>query len=706
MHLAKFCLIAGVIATAGGEEYEVYDPEDADADHMEYAIMMDQDGEPAEALKAFRASVKFSPTSEGAWNNLGVALCETDDLVAAEDALKKAVDMGSEDAQETLDSLTNKEVSPPQGIVKKSAVGGDIYVSRNNEDFHGIIDYHKEHTGLPVVIDFFSESCGPCHMIYPYVKEVAKDFKGRAVFVKVDIDRDEETSYESQIRVMPTFHFYLNGVKQSFQLDGADPNMLERMTLKAVMAAEKVGTYHKKPALTEQDLRSFYEKHDQGKVGEAARVAHMFQHRTALLARHMTAAYGAVPECLAPATEADPEAAAAPAEEAEEEPAAAPAEEEEGEEEPEFLKESREGALATSSLQQLEEEVAKRHLQDSAKWLSETSAYTKKAAKAAPADNHRKMVVIGGGPAGLSAAIYAARAGLQPLVLAPLIGGQLLGKGVDVENYPGVTGVAATGRGIVSLMRLQARGFQCAFQSSAVASIEQRAGGGFTIALNGTESVPNPTPVTADTVVLATGSDSRWLNVPGEEKLQGNGVSSCATCDGFIYRNKAVMVIGGGDTAMEDALVLARTSSSVTLIHRSGKFRASHILAERVKANKGIKILWHTKVLEFKGGAGGELTSAVLETTAPGGGSKVSELMVAAAFVAIGHEPNAGFVTGLLETDDHGYVKVLGDGSTFTSVPGIFAAGDVADKVYRQAVTSAGTGAMAALDAERWLSTQ
>ena len=225
----------------------------------------------------------------------------------------------------------------------------------------------------------------------------------------------------------------------------------------------------------------------------------------------------------------------------------------------------------------------------------------------------------------------------------------------------------------------------------------------------------NTTTFQAHTVILSTGADSRWLGIEGEHKYRGGGVSSCATCDGFLYKDQEVIVIGGGDTAMEDALVLARTSSKVTVIHRRDSFRASHVLAQRVLQNDKIEVLWNKTTVKFEGekvalpsdGTEGEteeidsLTTVHLKDTATG---EASTIKCTAAFVAIGHIPNTKFVEGKLTMDKQGYVVAKGDGSTKTSIEGVFAAGDVADKVYRQAITSAGSGAMAALDAERWLS--
>ena len=211
----------------------------------------------------------------------------------------------------------------------------------------------------------------------------------------------------------------------------------------------------------------------------------------------------------------------------------------------------------------------------------------------------------------------------------------------------------------------------------------------------------NTSTFSTHTLVIATGADSRWLNVPGEEDLKGGGVSSCATCDVFLFSGKPVVVVGGGDTAMEDALVLARTSSVVTLIHRKDTFRASQVLQKAVLSHPKINVMWNTTVKEFKGSEGGVLTTVVAVSVEDP--TKETEVTADAAFVAIGHIPNTDLFSGQMEMSDNGYI-ITKEGSTRCSVDGVFAAGDVADWTYRQAVTSAGSGSQAALDAERWLS--
>ena len=247
----------------------------------------------------------------------------------------------------------------------------------------------------------------------------------------------------------------------------------------------------------------------------------------------------------------------------------------------------------------------------------------------------------------------------------------------------------------------QAAGFNATLVNDVAVGVEA-VGGAIQVSLNGTAE-----PLHTRALIVALGAQSRWLGVPGEYEHRGGGVSSCATCDGFLYRGKQVAVVGGGDSAAEDALVLARTSAHVTLLHRGGKLRASHTLAQRVLQHPLISVRFDSTVLRFGGDAAdGRLTHVLVRTASQGGGGETSwKLPLDAAFIAIGHTPNTALLQGTVRLTSDGYIDMSESGrSSRTSVPTIFAAGDVADPSYRQAITSAGSGAMAALDAERWLS--
>ena len=301
-----------------------------------------------------------------------------------------------------------------------------------------------------------------------------------------------------------------------------------------------------------------------------------------------------------------------------------------------------------------------------------------------------QVVILGAGPAGTSAALYAGRSGLCPLVIAPTVGGQLLAKGVDVENYPGLP--SGTGQNMIDSMRKQAHSFSAEFVDDSVEWVDTSARP-FSIRTR------NVRTVLSHTVIVATGAMSRWLGVEGEERYKGHGVSGRATCDGFLFKGKRCAVIGGGDTAMEEALVLSRLCSSVAVIHRGGQFRASKVMQDRVLADPKIRIFYHRQVVKFHGD-GVRLQRLELRDTSKSGGSLLD---VDAAFVAIGRDPNTAFLMNSVRLDSMGYLQVA-SGSTHTSVSGIFAAGDVADHTYRQAITSAASGAMAAMDVEKHFS--
>ena len=305
-----------------------------------------------------------------------------------------------------------------------------------------------------------------------------------------------------------------------------------------------------------------------------------------------------------------------------------------------------------------------------------------------------RVIIIGSGPAGYTAALYAGRAELEPLVIAgsgadPVIGipgGQLM-LTTDVENYPGFP-EGVTGPDMMDLFRKQAARFgaEIVYADATSVDLSERP---FRVE-TAKESY------LADALVIATGAAAKWLGLESEKKLQNRGVSACATCDGALYRGKDIAVVGGGDTAVEEALFLTRFASKVTLIHRRDELRASKIMQDRAFKNEKIELLWDSEVAEVLGDT--DVTGLRIRNRKSG---EESELAVGALFVAIGHVPNTGLFREQLATDDQGYLT-LAEG-TRTSVEGVFACGDVADKVYRQAVTAAGTGCAAAIDSERWL---
>ena len=308
------------------------------------------------------------------------------------------------------------------------------------------------------------------------------------------------------------------------------------------------------------------------------------------------------------------------------------------------------------------------------------------------ATHSTRMLILGSGPAGLSAAIYGARAGLAPIVVQGIQPGGQLTITTDVENYPGFADVIQ-GPWLMEQMQKQAEHVGARMMWDTIAEVDfsrrpfRLIGDGGTV-------------YTGDTVVIATGAQAKWLNLPSEELLKGRGVSACATCDGFFYRGKKVAVIGGGNTAVEEAIYMTNHSHDVTLIHRRDHLRAEKILQDRLFAHPNIKVLWNKAVDRFVGGGEPEgLVGLELRDTRTG---EISRLEVEGGFVAIGHSPATELFKGKLDLDSDGYIRVE-TGSTRTNVPGVFASGDVMDKIYRQAVTAAGTGCMAALDAEKFL---
>jgi len=306
----------------------------------------------------------------------------------------------------------------------------------------------------------------------------------------------------------------------------------------------------------------------------------------------------------------------------------------------------------------------------------------------------RNVLILGAGPAGYTAALYAARANLEPLVLAGAQPGGQLTITTEVENYPGFRD-GIQGPELMEIMRDQA----VRFGTEVVAA-----------SATGVDFSRRPFQVTDDdgktyearAVIVATGATAKLLGIPSESKYMGFGVSACATCDGFFYRGKRVMVVGGGDTAMEESNFLTKFATEVIVVHRRGELRASKIMQDRARANPKIKFIWDSEVAEVLGADGKKVSGVRLRNLKT---SEVSEHPTDGLFIAIGHQPNTDFLRGHLPMNEVGYLLVE-PGTARTAIPGVFAAGDVSDPVYRQAVTAAGTGCMAAIDAERWLEAQ
>jgi len=315
---------------------------------------------------------------------------------------------------------------------------------------------------------------------------------------------------------------------------------------------------------------------------------------------------------------------------------------------------------------------------------------------------HHKVVILGSGPAGLTAAIYAARADLKPLVIdGPQPGGQLTIT-TDVENYPGFK-AGIMGPILMDEFREQALRFGTEIVNVWIDRVDLSKRPFTLFGKDSEDSSEITTVIKADTLIISTGASAKWLGIPGEapvpEGLGGNGVSACATCDGFFFRGRPIVVVGGGDTALEEALFLTKFASKVTIIHRRAEFRASKIMQDRVFASPSIEILWNTEVKEIVGSKETGVENITIVNNESG---ERSTFPTQGVFVAIGHQPNTNLFKGLLDMDEVGYLKT--EGRTMkTNIEGVFACGDAQDSYYRQAITAAGTGCMAAIDAERFL---
>lgn len=307
--------------------------------------------------------------------------------------------------------------------------------------------------------------------------------------------------------------------------------------------------------------------------------------------------------------------------------------------------------------------------------------------------SYEKLIIVGSGPAGLTAAIYAARGSLSPVVIAGReTGGQLM-LTTDVDDFPGFP-EGIQGPDLMINMRKQAERFDTRFIDEDVISVDLSKKP-FVIRTENSEQHAGPSGLKTESIIIATGASAMWLGLPSEKNLIGKGVSSCAVCDGFFFKGKDIIVVGGGDTAMREVQYLSKLAKSVTVVHRRDQFRAQVALVELVKSKKNVKFIWNTTIEEFLGQE--KLTGVKLKNTQSG---KITEMPIDGVFVAIGHKPNVEFLGGQVELDG-GYIKVVNEAGT--SIEGVFVAGDVADHHYRQAVTAAGAGCKASFDAEEYL---
>ena len=299
------------------------------------------------------------------------------------------------------------------------------------------------------------------------------------------------------------------------------------------------------------------------------------------------------------------------------------------------------------------------------------------------------LAIIGSGPAGYTAGIYAGRANLKPVLFEGLESGGQLMLTTDVENYPGFD-EGIMGPEMMQVFKKQAERFGTKILTETVNKIEKIE--------EGFKLTTSKDTYEFKSVIRSSGASANWLGVKGEKELQGYGVSACATCDGFFFKDKNVIVVGGGDSAMEESLFLTKFAKKVTVVHRRDEFRASKIMQERVLNHEQIEVAWNKEVIEIKGDK--QVSSVILKDS---NSNEEEEKEIDGVFVAIGHTPNVEFLDGFVELDEKGYIKTGFTSSTSTSMSGVFASGDVADSIYRQAVTAAGTGCQAAIDAERWL---